>query len=82
MNNPAVLVAVAAVVVLIVLTEIAAAALPLLIVLTFVPPHEREQLAGLLAACDSSRKLRLWTALHVAVKASRNRGRRPARPPE
>ncbi|WP_433296470.1 hypothetical protein ACQP2F_38480 [Actinoplanes sp. CA-030573] len=73
MNNPALPFAVAAVVLVIVLTEIIAAALPLLIVITLVPAHERQELAGLLAACDSSRKLRFWTALDVAVKARRLR---------
>ncbi|MBW6435861.1 hypothetical protein KZ829_19150 [Actinoplanes hulinensis] len=64
--------AVAAVVVLVVLTEIAAAVLPIVIVLLFVPPHERESLARLLAACDSSRRLRLWPALRAAVRARRS----------
>jgi hypothetical protein len=75
MHNPVLPLAVAAVVILIVLTELLAAALPLLIIITLVPEHERQQLAGLLAACDSSRKLRLWTALDVAVKARRLRQR-------
>ncbi|MEV0897103.1 hypothetical protein [Actinoplanes sp. NPDC049802] len=64
-------VAVAAVVILVVLTEIAAAVLPILIVLLFVPPHERDSLARLLAVCDSSRRLRLWPALRAAVRARR-----------
>ncbi|GIE78907.1 hypothetical protein Aph02nite_48570 [Actinoplanes philippinensis] len=56
---------------LLVLTEIAAAVLPMVIVLLFVPPHERDGLARLLAACDSSRRLRLWPALRAAVRARR-----------
>jgi hypothetical protein len=71
MNEFAVLAAVAACVMLFVVAEIAAAALPLVLVIALVPPHQREELAKLLAACDSSRKLRLWTALRAAVKARR-----------
>jgi hypothetical protein len=56
---------------LLVLTELVAAALPVLIVIAMVPPEEREGLAKLLAACDSSRKLRLWRALRLAVRARR-----------
>ncbi|GAA4942337.1 hypothetical protein [Actinoplanes utahensis] len=55
----------------IVLTEIVAAALPVVIVITVVPPEEREALARLLAACDSSRRLRLWPALRLAVRERR-----------
>ncbi|GIE91313.1 hypothetical protein [Actinoplanes regularis] len=54
-----------------VLTELVAAALPVIIVIAMVPPHEREGLARLLAACDSSRRLRLWTALRLAVRDRR-----------
>jgi putative exporter of polyketide antibiotics len=75
MSQFALAAAVAALVLLVVLTELAAAALPLIIVITLVPPHERAQLAEVLAACDSSRKLRLWTALDAAVKVRRLRGR-------
>jgi hypothetical protein len=71
MNGLIVVAAVSAVVVVVVLTELAAAAVPLLIVVTLVPPHERAELATLLAACDSSRRLRLWTAMHAAVVARR-----------
>jgi hypothetical protein len=56
---------------LLVLTEIIAAVLPMVIVLLFVPPHERDGLARLLAVCDSSRRLRLWPALRAAVAARR-----------
>jgi hypothetical protein len=72
-NQFAVLAAIAALVMLFVLAEIAAAVLPLIIVLTLVPPAERQALAELMAACDSSHKLRLWTALRAAVKARRIR---------
>jgi hypothetical protein len=66
----------------IVLTELVAAVLPVIIVIAMVPPHERDGLARLLAACDSSRRLRLWPALRVAVRARRTetarvRARRP-----
>ncbi len=71
MNEIAVLAAVAALVMLFVLAEIAAAVLPIIIVVALVPPHEREDLAKVIAACDSSRKLRLWRALRVAVEARR-----------
>jgi hypothetical protein len=75
MNEFSVLVAVAVLVTLLVLSEIAAAVLPLIIVVTLVPPEERDDLARVLAACDSSRRLRLWPALRTAVEA-RRRARR------
>jgi hypothetical protein len=69
-----------------ILTELVAAALPMVIVIALVPPEEREGLATLLAACDSSRKLRLWPTLRLAVLRRRHElrraaaeGRRPAR---
>ena len=62
---------VAFLVLLFVLTEIAAAVLPLIIVLTFVPKQDREDLARVLAALDSSRRLRLWAALRFAVTMRR-----------
>ncbi|WP_412741707.1 hypothetical protein [Krasilnikovia sp. MM14-A1004] len=71
MTGFVVLVAAGALAVLI-LTELVAAALPVLIVIAVVPPEEREGLAKLLAACDSSPKLRLWTALRLAVWARRD----------
>jgi putative exporter of polyketide antibiotics len=70
MTGYLVIVAVGAVAIL-VLTELIAAALPVVIVIAMVPPEEREGLAKLLAACDSSRKLRLWRALRAAVRARR-----------
>src|SRR5690349_15175225 len=48
---------VALVVVLIVVSEIVAAVIPLIIVLTCVPVRERDSLARVLAALDSSRRL-------------------------
>jgi hypothetical protein len=78
-NQFAVLAAIAALVMLFVLAEIAAAVLPLIIVLTLVPPAERRELAHLLAACDSSRKLRIWTALRAAVMARRRRRAKESR---
>jgi hypothetical protein len=71
MNQLTVLAAVAALVMLFVLAEVVAAVLPLIIVLTLVPSDQRRELAELLAACDSSRRLRLWPALRTAVKARR-----------
>lgn len=71
MNEFSVLVAVAALVVLLVFSEIVAAALPIIIVVALVPPQERDDLAKVLAACDSSRRLRLWPALRTAVEARR-----------
>jgi hypothetical protein len=56
---------------LLILTELVAAALPVIIVIAMVPPQERDGLARLLAVCDSSRKLRLWPALRLAVRARR-----------
>ena len=55
------------VVLLIVLSEIAAAVIPLIIVLACVPAADRPALAHLMAACDSSRRLRAWPALRAAV---------------
>ena len=71
MNELVVLAAVAMTIVLIVLIELATAALPLVIVMTFVPPHERRELADVIAALDSRRRLRLWPALRLAVRARR-----------
>ena len=71
MTGYIVLVAVGALMVL-VLTELAAAVLPVIIVIAVVPPEEREGLARLLAACDSSRRLRLWPTLRLAVRARRH----------
>ena len=71
MNEFAVLAAVAALIMLFVLVEVASAVLPLIIVLTLVPPGERQELANLIAACDSSHKLRIWPALRLAVQARR-----------
>jgi putative exporter of polyketide antibiotics len=72
--------AVITVIFLCVTVELVAAALPILIVITMVPPEQRGGLAELLAAADSSRRLRLWTALRVAVKARRLSGRSPGSP--
>lgn len=62
---------VALIVVLIVLSEILAAVIPLIIVLTCVPAEERDGLARVLAAIDSSRRLRAWSALKLAVTLRR-----------
>jgi hypothetical protein len=75
MNEFSVLVAVAVLVVLLVVSEILAAVLPLIIVVALVPPHERDDLAKVLAACDSSRRLRFWPALRTAVEARRRERR-------
>jgi hypothetical protein len=75
MSEHVVIVAVGALAILI-LTELVAAALPVVIVIALVPPEEREGLAKLLAACDSSRKLRLWPALRLAVRARREQASR------
>jgi hypothetical protein len=71
---------VAVLVLLFVVTELTAAVLPLLLVVTMVPPEERRTLADLIAATDSSHRIRFWPALRVAVGAqrlsrARNRGR-------
>jgi len=62
---------IAALVLLFVVSEIVAAVLPLMIVLLAVPDREREALARVLAALDSSRRLRLWTTLRFAVTMRR-----------
>lgn len=71
MNEFAVFCAVIALVALFLATEIASAALPLILVVALVPPEERPALAQVIAAADSSRKLRLWPALRLAVRARR-----------
>lgn len=77
MNEIAVIAAIAALIMLFVLAEIAAAVLPLIIVVALVPPEERADLAKVVAACDSSRRLRFWPALRAAVTMRRQqRGRR------
>jgi Na+-transporting methylmalonyl-CoA/oxaloacetate decarboxylase gamma subunit len=55
----------------IVLLELFAAVAPMLVVIVCVPPDERHELAYLMAAADSSSRLRLWTALRLAVAARR-----------
>jgi hypothetical protein len=45
--------------------------LPILIVIVLVPPEQRDDLARVVAACDSSRRLRAWRALRLAVEARR-----------
>lgn len=59
------------VITLFIFSELVAAALPMIIVIAFVPPMERRGLAELLAAADSSRRLRLWRAVRLAVAARR-----------
>jgi hypothetical protein len=67
-----IMVLVAAVVaVVVVALEVLAAVLPLLIVVIFVPPHERAALAQVLAAVDSSPRLRLVPAIKAAVAVRR-----------
>ena len=81
MNEFAVLAAVTGLVMLFVLAEIAAAVLPLIIVLALVPPEQRRELAELIAACDSSRRLRIWPELRAAVRARRQRRDRNSNAP-
>lgn len=71
--DAAVLIAVVVLVTLLLFAELAAATLPMIIVLMVVPPEERRGLADLLATIDSSRRLRLWPTLRVAVRARRRR---------
>lgn len=75
MTGLAVVAAVAAVVLVVAVMEVLAAVLPLVIVVTLVPHEERPALAELLAAADSSRRLRLWPALRCAVSARRSSSR-------
>lgn len=70
MTDYVVIIAVGALIV-VMLTELMAAVLPVVIVIAMVPSEEREGLAKLLAACDSSRRLRLWPALRLAVRVRR-----------
>jgi hypothetical protein len=62
-----------AVVAIVALTELAAAVLPILVVVLLVPADQRADLARVLAAADSSHRLRLWRALRAAVVARRSR---------
>ncbi|SNT64157.1 hypothetical protein SAMN05421812_116123 [Asanoa hainanensis] len=55
----------------VVVVELAAAVLPLVIILAYVPPGERAALTELIAATDSSRRLRVGRALRLAVAARR-----------
>lgn len=71
-----VIVAIALVVVLCVTAELLSAVVPLLLVIAFVAPEDRPALAAVLAAADSSHRLRFWPALQAAVAARRLR-RRP-----
>ena len=82
--TPVLFVIVGLLVLLVVLTEIVSAVLPLVIVLTCVPERERDSLARLLAVCDSSRRLRVWSALRLAVAMRRQElaVQREARDPE
>lgn len=71
MNETLVLSAIVVFLALFLATEIASAALPLILIVALVPPEERPALAQLIAATDSSWKLRLWPALRLAVRARR-----------
>lgn len=71
MEHIALVGAVGAFVGLVVVVELAAAVLPLVIILAFVPACERAVLADLIAAADSSRRLRVGRALRLAVAARR-----------
>jgi hypothetical protein len=75
---------VALLVFLFLISEILSAVLPLIIVLTCVPERERQALAEVLAALDSSHRLRLWPALRLAVALRRQERRlaRAARDPQ
>jgi putative exporter of polyketide antibiotics len=55
----------------IVVTEVVVAVLPLVLIVALVPQEERRDLAELLAAADSRRRLRLWPALRIAAAARR-----------
>ncbi|MEU8817512.1 hypothetical protein [Actinoplanes sp. NPDC048796] len=74
---------VALLVFLFLISEIMSAVVPLIIVLTCVSGRDRETLAEVLAALDSSRRLRLWPALRFAVVLRRQERRlaRAARDP-
>jgi hypothetical protein len=74
--SAAVVCAVLATLILVVVVEVVAAVLPLILVIALVKPEERPVLAELLAAADSTRRLRLWPALRIAVTARRHRLRR------
>ncbi|MEV4623534.1 hypothetical protein AB0J74_33105 [Asanoa sp. NPDC049573] len=62
----------------VVLVELAAAVLPVVIILAFVPPHERAGLAELVGAADGSRRLRVGQALWIAMVARRTTRTRDA----
>ena len=71
MPGAVVVFSVALAIIVIVMMEVIAAVLPVVVVILLVPPHERAGLAELIAAADSSRRLRMWPALRVAVRARR-----------
>jgi hypothetical protein len=54
------------------LIELIAAVVPLVLVVLMVPPEQRQDLATVIAAADSSHRLRLWPALRIAVRVRRN----------
>ncbi len=81
MRDAWVVVFVGAVALVVAVSELLAAVLPVLVVIMLVPPKERADLAALLAATDSSRRLRLWPALRLAVRARRARTARGSQPP-
>ncbi|MEV4537854.1 hypothetical protein AB0J82_29155 [Asanoa sp. NPDC049518] len=56
---------------MVVVVELVAAVLPLIIILAYVPPCDRAALTELIAATDSSRRLRVSRALRLAVAARR-----------
>jgi len=76
MTDPVLVLAAIGTLVVLLLTELVAAVLPILVVVALVPPEERGELADLLAAADSRRRLRLWRALRVAVHARRRAAER------
>lgn len=71
MNEFEVLCAVVVLIAMFLTVEVASAVLPIVVVITFVPPEQRPALAHLIATVDSSHKFRLWRALRLAVQARR-----------
>ncbi|GIF77147.1 hypothetical protein [Asanoa siamensis] len=79
MGDVAVIAAVAVFVGLVVLVELASAVLPVVIIITCVPPHERPALVALVEA-TGGRRLRLGRALRLAVVALGDTHTRDTRP--
>ena len=58
---------------IVVMSEVASAVLPLLIIVFLVPPHERADVAELIAAERKSRRSGLLAIVHQVIRVHRRR---------